>query len=452
MDEFRDFARFVEDIYEYGHEAGIVKVIPPAEWVAALPEVESKLAAVSEFKPIGQHIFGSRGSYTQTNIESRKRYTVDSFRELAESETYRRPPPPSHKEGPKESDCSRADADAKSKTDCDFSVARCQELERVYWRNLTYNPPLYGADIPGSLFSDSVKSWNVAHLENLLDRLPVTMPGVNTPYLYFGMWKATFAWHVEDMDLFSINYIHFGAPKQWYSIPDAHRERFERVAQASTVLATLNGSLSTGIWSHDYQACPEFLRHKTFIVSPKALANYSIPGKWRAMLNTLNRLVQHQHEFVLTFPRGYHAGYNLGYNCAESVNFALDCWIPFGKRAHSCQCIGDSVRIDMAACFDSASSDCDDGESTAARHLHTYALAASVVRCARRLCASCVPETHMARASEGDGEYVTGLAAIPTERWKLRCRLCKSKHGACVQCAKGRCARAFHVTCAQRRG
>ena len=52
----------------------------------------------------------------------------------------------------------------------------------------------------------------------------------------------------------------------------------------------------------------------------------------------VNMLVHHQGEFIITFPRGYHAGFNMGFNCAESVNFALDCWLELGHRAEVCEC------------------------------------------------------------------------------------------------------------------
>ena len=51
--------------------------------------------------------------------------------------------------------------------------------------------------------------------------------------LYFGSWRSMFGWHTEDMDLFSINFLHTGAPKLWYGIPVAQAERFENLA-AST--------------------------------------------------------------------------------------------------------------------------------------------------------------------------------------------------------------------------
>lgn len=109
----------------------------------------------------------------------------------------------------------------------EWTPERCQELETAYWKSLNFNNPMYGADMPGSLFDDGTESWNVAKLENLLDVIGQKVPGVNTAYLYLGMWKATFAWHLEDVDLYSINYIHFGAPKQWYSISQADARRFE---------------------------------------------------------------------------------------------------------------------------------------------------------------------------------------------------------------------------------
>ena len=39
------------------------------------------------------------------------------------------------------------------------------------------------------------------------------IPGVNSPYLYFGAWKSMFAWHTEDLDLNAVNYLHTGEPK-----------------------------------------------------------------------------------------------------------------------------------------------------------------------------------------------------------------------------------------------
>ena len=119
------------------------------------------------------------------------------------------------------------DFDYRVHNQADWTPERCSELETAYWKSLTFNNPMYGADMPGSLFDDRTSSWNVAKLENLLDVLGQKVPGVNTAYLYLGMWKASFAWHLEDVDLYSINYIHFGAPKQWYSISQEDARRFE---------------------------------------------------------------------------------------------------------------------------------------------------------------------------------------------------------------------------------
>lgn len=49
----------------------------------------------------------------------------------------------------------------------EFSDDRCEELERSYWKSLTYSEPIYGADSEGSLFTDDINVWNVANLPNV---------------------------------------------------------------------------------------------------------------------------------------------------------------------------------------------------------------------------------------------------------------------------------------------
>ncbi|KAG5653889.1 hypothetical protein H0H81_009712 [Sphagnurus paluster] len=340
------------------------------------------------------------------------------------------------------------------------------------------------------------------------------------------------------MDLFSINYIHFGAPKFWYAIPQGRAAALEQTMR--------------GYFPKDTTNCPQFLRHKSFLASPTLLAQSSCRP---------NFLVQQTGEFVITFPRGYHAGFNLGFNCAESVNFALDSWLDLGRRAKACECVSDSVRIDVdqllldraaeaanppptpkpkrssfkkendtaraktarkrkaikaeefaedvppakklkirlgppkppptsdvllplpKASFPRLSITLKLGPRPAAPEPFPCCLCVSMERdgllrvhdppirrkdaeeaagnpkvwMAHEMCANIVPETWVDEIENAPGQIrekvVYGVDAIVKDRWQLKCSACtKSRpkaHGAPIQCTKGKCSKAFHVSCAQ---
>ena len=367
----------------------------------------------------------------------------------------------------------------------EFTAERCAELENLYWKSLTFAPPMYGADMPGGLFEESLDEWNVAKLPNLLDVLGQKVPGVNTAYLYLGMWKATFAWHLEDVDLYSINYIHFGAPKQWYSISQEDARKFEKVM--------------CDVWPTDSKNCSQFLRHKTYLISPNLLKERGI---------TVNRLVHNEGEFVITFPYGYHSGYNLGYNCAESVNFATEAWLDYGKIAKKCDCEADSVWVDVydierklrgeptpeyyEETDDEDELDEDTGlptpppsvanktKGSAGKRKRGSAVPLKKVKkikirirqnrnepcclCpndlpsypllptdngkqAHELCALYTKETSIVEDELGK-KTVRGVNGIDKARLELKCNLCRSKKGACFQCSEKKCCRAYHATCA----
>ncbi|XP_071452141.1 uncharacterized protein [Hetaerina americana] len=298
-EEFKDFSKYVDYMESRGaHKAGLAKVIPPAEWKPRKAGYTDDEMNLSIPAPICQVVTGKQGLYQQINIQKRA-MTVKEYRALAESDRYNTP---SH-----------------------FDY---EDLERKYWKNITYNSPIYGADVSGSLTDSDVTDWNINKLGTILDYVNedygISIDGVNTAYLYFGMWKTTFAWHTEDMDLYSINYLHFGAPKTWYAIPPEHGRRLERLAN--------------GFFPGSYQSCSAFLRHKMTLISPPILRQYSIP---------YNKITQEQGEIMVTFPYGYHAGFNHGFNCAESTNFATPRWVEYGKRASQCQCRRDMVKISM---------------------------------------------------------------------------------------------------------
>ena len=51
--------------------------------------------------------------------------------------------------------------------------------------------------------------------------------GITHPWVYSGMLFSTFCWHVEDILLYSLNYLHWGAPKIWYGVPPQDKTKFD---------------------------------------------------------------------------------------------------------------------------------------------------------------------------------------------------------------------------------
>ena len=43
------------------------------------------------------------------------------------------------------------------------------DLEKKYWKSICYIPPIYGADVNGSLFGEEIDCWNIAKLDSVLD-------------------------------------------------------------------------------------------------------------------------------------------------------------------------------------------------------------------------------------------------------------------------------------------
>jgi hypothetical protein len=200
------------------------------------------------------------------------------------------------------------------------------KMKEGFWRRLdSASAPLYGADCLGTLFDSMNKgSWNMNHLRSRLDIVGTVMSGVNKPYLYFGQYRSMFPWHTEDMDLHSINMIHFGMPKQWYAVSPSQKSEVYKIGRK--------------YFPKEFRKCPEYFRHKCVMIDPNILREHGI---------NVYECTQFESEIVITFAGCFHAGFNYGANCAESVNFATEAWIEHGKASGICICSRESVYINM---------------------------------------------------------------------------------------------------------
>ncbi|XVF75567.1 hypothetical protein PTKIN_Ptkin13bG0197200 [Pterospermum kingtungense] len=159
--------------------------------------------------------------------------------------------------------------------------------------------------------------WNlqvIARSSGSLTRfMPDDIPGVTSPMVYIGMLFSWFAWHVEDHELHSMNFLHTGSSKTWYAVPGDYAFAFEEVIRTEAY----GGNM-------DRFAALSLLGEKTTLLSPELIVASGIP---------CCRLIQNPGEFVVTFPRAYHVGFSHGFNCGEAANFGTPQWLQVAKEA-----------------------------------------------------------------------------------------------------------------------
>ncbi|XP_076933023.1 lysine-specific demethylase JMJ13-like [Bidens hawaiensis] len=203
-------------------------------------------------------------------------------------------------------------------------------MEKEFWHEIACGKTEsveYACDVDGSAFSSSPtdqlasSKWNLKKVSRLsrstLRLLETTIPGVTEPMLYIGMLFSMFAWHVEDHYLYSMNYHHCGAAKTWYGIPGHAALDFEKVVREQVY--------TNDILSVDGEdGAFDVLLGKTTLFPPNILSQHNVP---------VYKAVQKPGDFVVTFPRAYHAGFSHGFNCTEAVNFAIGDWFLLGSIA-----------------------------------------------------------------------------------------------------------------------
>ncbi|GAB4834777.1 hypothetical protein Ancab_033045 [Ancistrocladus abbreviatus] len=206
---------------------------------------------------------------------------------------------------------------------CSGGCLPASYMEKEFWHEIAcgkIETVEYACDVDGSAFSSSPgdqlgkSKWNLKKLSRLrksvLRLLETAIPGVTDPMLYIGMLFSMFAWHVEDHYLYSINYHHCGASKTWYGIPGNAALQFEKIVREHVYTKDI---LSTD----GEDGAFDVLLGKTTLFPPSILLQHDVP---------VYKAVQKPGEFVITFPRAYHAGFS-------HVNFAIGDWFPLGMVA-----------------------------------------------------------------------------------------------------------------------
>ncbi|XP_066592555.1 uncharacterized protein Jarid2 [Prorops nasuta] len=215
--------------------------------------------------------------------------------------------------------------EANSKSGNETEGASASEVEIAFWKHVAERKRhvcVHAASIDssGRGFGFSVAKnspfarhpWNLKVFTNnagsVLRALGPLM-GVTVPTLHVGMLFSACCWYRDPHGLPWIEYLHTGAKKIWYGIPDEHNNSF-RKALSKMVPRYCK---SKTIW----------LPSDTAMVPPELLVNNGVP---------LCQTVQEPGQFIVVFPKAFTSSICTGYVVSESVYFAQSSWLETAEQ------------------------------------------------------------------------------------------------------------------------
>lgn len=146
-----------------------------------------------------------------------------------------------------------------------YNLTPRQYIETYWASHHSKRPQRYAYAYDKSLFNNEIKKLNLANLFNpLMQTYQATkMPGVNRPMVLISGSHTSFYWHNEDMELASINYMHWGAPKLWVIV---HRSSTDKFLEA----------LIRDFASTEITPCKNPVKHKNYLTDLQWLTDNEI--------------------------------------------------------------------------------------------------------------------------------------------------------------------------------
>ncbi|KAJ0258766.1 inactive lysine-specific demethylase JMJ19 [Hirschfeldia incana] len=332
-EEFSDTLTYTASLRDKAEPYGICCVVPPPSWKPPCLLEDKEIWEVSKFDTQVQ-LFDANDTMVKKEeaddddnddhtsesvkfcrVERGTRKTLETFKNFADSYKKKHFSAEDEVLGSKSSSTPSVKPEPIAYVEKEYRQlveSPLVEIEVLCGNDLDTRTFSSGFPLPGGP-SESCKyktsGWNL----NNTAKLPASLlsfedcESVGVPRLSVGMFLSSQLWKSEKDRLYSLCYLHMGAPRVWYSVAGCHRSK------VMNLFPEMSGEQQS-----------KMSREPVMMMSPYALNMEGIP---------VTRCVQYPGQYVILFPGSCYSAVNCGFNCLEKANFAPIDWLPHGDVA-----------------------------------------------------------------------------------------------------------------------